>query len=596
MTTPDARPQVDDEDLTNTERKLLTAAGTGKFLTLRAGSIELNEELHDRAAAQLRTDDQTIRAEVLAELLTGKRQAGDRPPRYVMVRGARIIGSLDLMGATLVCPLWFWDCQIDQPVNLNEAVAPSIRMPGCRVPLLAADGLRTAGDLMLDDGFIASDDILLRGARIGGSLSLSGAKIARLTADRITVEQTVLFQGGSASGEVRLTGARIGGQLNFKDASLANPGGIALLAERLAVGDSLFCTEGFTARGEVCLSGARIDGNLDLSGAQMSNPGGIALLADSVTVTQCVFCWDGFTADGQVRMLSAKVGEAFTLERATLSNPCGDALYAVRLTVEGDLLFRSEFTASGGLQLSGARISGVIDMTGVALSRPGGQALDLYGASSAELHLLPREPVEGVVGLTNASVGTFEDEQSTWPATVMLRGFVYDSIQDDRADVRARLHWLTRDPGGYAPEIYDQLASAYRRAGREDAARQVGIAKQRQRRQVLNPAGRLLNWLFYLTVGYGYRTWMAGAWLIALTVLSTWAFTRIHMVPAVTHPSAFNPLGYSLDLLLPIADLGQKNDWQPSGDYLYLAWTLRAVGWTLTTAVIAAMTGILKRD
>jgi hypothetical protein len=81
-----------------------------------------------------------------------------------------------------------------------------------------------------------------------------------------------------------------------------------------------------------------------------------------------------------------------------------------------------------------------------------------------------------------------------------------------------------------------------------------------------------------------------------LTLLSTIAFTRIHMTTAAPHPSAFSPLGYSLDLLLPIADLGQKNDWQPSGGYLYLARLLRALGWVLTTAVVAAVTGALKRD
>jgi hypothetical protein len=345
--------------------------------------------------------------------------------------------------------------------------------------------------------------------------------------------------------------------------------------------------------GEACLSGASIGGNLDLSGARLSNPGGMALLADSVTVAQCVFCRDGFTADGQVRMLSARVGEAFSLEGATLNNPPGDALNATRLEVEGDLYARRGFTARGCVQLSGARIRGLIDLTDAILAHPGGQALDLYAASAAELLLLPRRPPDGTVNLTSTKVTVFADDPSAWPATVLPRGFTYDSLRDDTAGTRARLRWLTSDHGGYAPEVYDQLAGAYRRAGREDAARQVGIAKQ-QRLQVLSPPGRILNWLLYLTVGYGYRTWLAAAWLIALTLLSTWAFARIHMAPTTASPGSFSPLGYSLDLLIPIADLGQKSDWQPSGGYLYLAWLLRAAGWTLTTAVVAAVTGVLK--
>ena len=40
-------------------------------------------------------------------------------------------------------------------------------------------------------------------------------------------------------------------------------------------------------------------------------------------------------------------------------------------------------------------------------------------------------------------------------------------------------------------------------------------------------------------------------------------------------------------MLVPFADLGLKNDWQPSDGYLYLAWLLRGIGWILTTAVVS---------
>lgn len=585
-----------DEAMTAAERRLLTAAVEGRFVVVRPGSIARHEELHDPAEGPLWTDDQTIRAPVLADLLTGARQPGDRPPRFVRVHGARITGTLHLIGATLVCPLWLQDCQIDQPVNFNEATVPSIRMTGCRVPLLVANGLRTTGDLMLDNGFTAREGVELYGARIGGTLCLGKATIAELNASRIAVEQGATFRHASCTGEITLTGARIGGQLDFGNAALDNPGGRALQAERLTVTDNLLFNDGFTAKGEVCLSGAAVSGDLDFSGARLSNPGGTALLADSLAVAQCVFCRDGFRADGQVRMLSAKVGEAFSLEGATLDNPDGDALYAVRLDVEGDLYARRNFAARGCVQLSGARIRGLIDMTGVSLSHPGKQVLDLYAATAAELHLLPDQAPDGTINLTNARVGVFEDAPATWPAFLLLRGFTYDSFHKDTADVPQRLQWLARDPGGYAPEIYDQLASVYRRAGREDDARRVGLAKQRRRRQALNLPGKALGRLLDLTVGYGYRTWKAGAWLAVLTILGTVAFSRIHMVPSAARPSGFSPLGYTLDLLIPVADLGQKNSWHPSGHGLYLAWLLRAVGWILTTAVVAAVTGLLKRD
>jgi hypothetical protein len=43
-----------------------------------------------------------------------------------------------------------------------------------------------------------------------------------------------------------------------------------------------------------------------------------------------------------------------------------------------------------------------------------------------------------------------------------------------------------------------------------EAARRVLITKQWRRRRARNPAGKLWNWLLYLSVGYGYHIWLAG--------------------------------------------------------------------------------------
>ena len=594
--TPDATVHGEDEGLSDPERKLLAAAGTGRFLVLRAGSVELNEELHDPAAGPLWTDDQTIRAEVLADLLTGKRQPGGRPPGYIMLRGARITGSLDLMGVSLACPLWLQDCYIDQPVNLNEAIAPAIRLPGCRVLLLAASQLRTAGDLVLDDKFTAEEEILLQGARIGGSLSLSGAKIASLDGDRLTVEGTMSLRGTSAHGEVRLTGAHIGGQLNLAGARLAVPGGIALAAERLNVTGDMYCTGGFRAEGEVQLSGAHIVGQFVLDRASLANPGGRALHADRLIVDDSLYCGPGFNTEGEISLLGARIGGQLSLDGATLTNTGGRALSAEALSVSEHMFCRNGFRADGEVRLLNTQIGGVLDLSDASLANPGGTALHMELAQAATLIMMPSQCPDGSVILINARVGSFVDSPQTWPTVLALDGFVYDRLGNTAASVEQRLEWLRRSEDGYMPQIYNQLVTVYRRAGREEEARAVAIAKQRRRRTVLNPAARLVNRIADATVGYGYRTWKAAVWLAVLASLSTFAFSRIHMVAGVPHPPVFNPLGYSLDLLLPIADLGQKSDWQASGGYQYLTWVLQGIGWVLTTAVVAAVTGVLKRD
>jgi len=597
MTAPDMTLPPRDGDLTAAERKLLTAAITGILVDLRTGDAARD----DPAQAGTWDTARIVRAEVLTGLLTGDRTPEGGRLRAVKLRGARITGFLDLEATTLVCPLLLWECRIDEPVSLADATAPAIRMGGCRLTSLVASQLLTAGNLTLNAS-IVTGGVRLTGARIGGQLNLDGASLTNLSgwalaADGLTVDGSMFCRSGfTAAGGVNLTGARIGNQLDLAGAALTNPGGRALVADSLTVGQSMFCRGGFTAAGEVRLTGARIGGQLDLAGASLVNPAGAALFADSLTVDGSMFCRDGFTTAGEVRLTGAHVHGQLDLAGASLVNPAGMALFAEGLTADWHMLCRGGFTANGEVNLRGARIGGRLDLTGASLASPGGTALNLDAANVSAFYLLPRQPPGGAVSLTNARVMTFHDDPASWPAVLRLRGFAYDSLENHKVSARSRLGWLTRQQGGYTPQLYDQLATVYRRAGNEQAARKIAVAKQWRRRRGLNP----LSWLWYVTVGYGYRTWLAGVWLAALVALGSWVFSRAypaHMVAIRSQPPAFHPVAYAFDLLLPVIDLGQKSAWQPKGSaLLYWSWALTGAGWVLTTAVVAGLTGILKRE
>jgi hypothetical protein len=167
--------------------------------------------------------------------------------------------------------------------------------------------------------------------------------------------------------------------------------------------------------------------------------------------------------------------------------------------------------------------------------------------------------------------------------------------------VAARLRWLAREEEGYLPQPYEQLAAVYRRAGQDDDARKVAIAKQRRRRKTLISAGKVWNSLLNWTVGYGYQTWKAGLWLLVLVGLGWWIFDRAHPVhllaakPPGQRPS-FHAGLYALDLLLPFTDLGYQSAWTAGGwaRGIHLGWNL--AGWILITAVVAALSGLIKRD
>ena len=308
MSTPAVDPVPSDGELRDAERKLLDAGVGGLLADLRPENADGN----DTAQGASWDSSRQIRAGLLADLLTGILLPGGKHPRTVKLRGARITGSLDLEAATLTCPLWLWDCYLDEPVILDRATAPAIRLYDCHLPGLIAQQLHTTSDLDLA-GVTSTGDVVvtLTGANIGGTLDLSGAKLANvgghaLIADQITVGQSMVCQDGfTADGELRLTGARIGGQLNMTGAKLSNLSGRALTAESLTVEHAMLCKDGFTADGEVSLSGARIGGQLEMTGARLANPGGKALNAEDLTVEHSMFCKDGFTARGEISLTDA---------------------------------------------------------------------------------------------------------------------------------------------------------------------------------------------------------------------------------------------------------------------------------------------------
>jgi hypothetical protein len=220
--------------------------------------------------------------------------------------------------------------------------------------------------------------------------------------------------------------------------------------------------------------GASLGGVLAFSRASLNNPNGEALLAGRLTAGQGMHCRDGFTANGEVNIVNAHIGGVLVFDDARLANPGGFALWANGVIVDRGMSCAKGFTAYGKVSLVGARIAGRLDFRGASFhNRDGlhGLALDLEAAHTSELYLLPKEAPDAAVELTNAHVGSFHDEPATWPSKLLLRGFVYDRLENDSVSVSDRLCWLAKDPSGYLPQLYEQLADVYRKAGREDDAR-----------------------------------------------------------------------------------------------------------------------------
>jgi hypothetical protein len=360
--------------------------------------------------------------------------------------------------------------------------------------------------------------------------------------------------------------------------------------------------------GSVDLRDARIGGDLVLDRAQLHNPGGNAIAAARLTVGGSLR-GVGLRADGELWLGGAQVGGNLLLDGAVLDNPAGRAIGADRLCVGGNLRAGAGFNADGDLLLIHVEVGGQLWFVDATLHSPDRWALHLGGSTAGSVWLCFRTPPVGRVRLSGFRVDTMFDDPRVWPAVLDLVGCTYRLLISRTFDagtgapaglltveVRRRLEWLRRSPDGYVPQPYEQLAEAYHRDGHDAEARRVLLEKQRRRRATQRWPGRLAGYLLDGLVGYGYRTWLAGLWLLGWWAAGTAAFTL--WPPPARNPAEAperNPALYALDLLLPIINLGHDTAWKPTGAAQYVAAVLVIMGWTLTTAVVAGLSRLVNR-
>ncbi|NVI89544.1 hypothetical protein [Actinomadura sp. BRA 177] len=536
------------EDLTPSERRLWKAFPKGEAVDLSTGDPALD----DIGQSDRWGHDRVVRAEVLVALLVGAVDPEPGQVAAVRLAGARITGSLNLGHAEVTVPLALTGCAFDDAPHLYWASMTSVHLMRCRLPGLVASGTRVDGHLWLE------------GSRINGGLWLDGANIT--------------------------------GILNMSGVQLTNPGGDALLADRLSVEANVYCDQGFIANGEVRLPGAHIGGQLIFRGARLYNPSGVALYASRLDVAANVFCDGGFTAEGEIRLRGASVGGYLSFVGANLSAPERTALNADDLTVETDIYCSDGFTAVGAVSFSGARVTGQLSLRDARLRHDNGTALSLQRVQAEELLLRTAEPIRGTADFSYARINLLRDDAASWPERLQLDGLQYETLEPPLT-ARERLDWLRRDTDGYAPQPYERLAQTYRTLGLDADGRSVLLAKARDRRQTQGLPRKIVGWLQDALVGYGYRPFRAASWLIGLLAFGTIVFS-IHQPDVLDdgHKPHFNAFFYTLDLLLPIGSLGQEIEFAPKGVYQWIANFIVAAGLVLGLTVAAGATRALSRE
>jgi hypothetical protein len=482
---------------------------------------------------------------------------------------------------------------------------------------LVLDNANITGDVFLSESFVARGTVRLLDATVGSMYCHGAAIIAfarpAVYASYLSVRGNVYFDGGfEARGEVQMSGAKIGSRLICTGARLNNPDGMALHCDGLSAGD-VYLSHDFRARGAVRFQGANIRGHFSCRDGHFSSPDGVALLLDGSSIHGIVSLCGDFTAKGEVRMIAASITGQVNCDGGQFINPHGDALAIDSTDISDSLSCMGEFQCVGALRLMQTKIDGQAILTGTLAGTNSTYGALLMGGATVgrELFLTPAEAVRGRISLVNCAVGHLRDGDAAWTGEYELRGFAYGTLAGSRDKLprsrwwgsdpaaRARVDWLDSNKPGYEPQIYEQLAQSYARAGHAYRQKLVLIAGLRRRRKNLGPPAKLWSVVEDLLFGFGHRPWRILIPFLALFVFGVFFFgshtSEITPVdPTINYP-AFRPLPYTLDLLVPVINLGQRDSWVASGGVQEVTTVFVVAGWVLSAAVLTLLSSLLRR-
>ncbi|MCL8015007.1 hypothetical protein [Streptomyces sp. AS02] len=599
-----------------------------------------------------------VRGSALRRLLISAPSPRPGCQARLRLRGAHITGESDLAEVTIAGSVRLDRCRFDGAVRLDNAhLGAALELNACTMPGLSLVGARvtlecgitactvtgtvdlrsltvgnrlslndtvvrpTHGEAALDAqsvevgedfwaaGLDCAGTVFLNNARIQDVLALRGTRISGdsgLQAPELTVGGGLFLDSGfSGTGQINFYGASIGGSVRLDDCRLDGPGaGAGTYALNLScaeIGGDIWADHGLGVSGPAVIQDTSVRGSVVLKGARFdisSMPTADAALdASRLRVGGDIDCRDGFVAHGMVNLRDSRVGGSVLFEGAELT-ALGNrpALRGNGVETGGVLNLCDGFTAHGRISLINVTVRSRVCFDDAALDAPVGEsALTFVGSSAATLTLRLREAPAGVVELRHSRIGVLRDTPAAWPSGLVLDGAVYDSLHP-ALPARVRLPWLARDPSGFVPQPYEQLAAAYQRQGQDADARAVLVAKHRSMRRTLSPPARLWSLLQDATVGYGYHPLRAVWLLLCLLTTGTALFSAWPpMAVGDGKVPPFQPTIYTLDLLLPLVDLGQERSYAPTDLAQWAAVALIGMGWLLATTVAAGASRVLRR-
>lgn len=152
--------------------RLLNAVADGVVADYTIG-----ESNNDPEHGECWGDNRKLSASLVREVCLGKHKQAPLEARGINIKGARIVGELDLSWTELRIPLKFEKCYFDSPIKLIQARTKTIEFTGSFMRYgLDGGGLHADGDIHIQN-VVSRGAIEFPGSRVDGRMNFNGANI-----------------------------------------------------------------------------------------------------------------------------------------------------------------------------------------------------------------------------------------------------------------------------------------------------------------------------------------------------------------------------------------------------------------------------------
>jgi hypothetical protein len=400
----------------------------------------------------------------------------------------------------------------------------------------------------------------------------------------MTVGDHVFFNEAIFAGQVSFLFVEAGRNFEAQDARFTNSEQHVSFKEMKVGEDALINRSIF--QGSVDFRDVRINGNLDANETQFQSRK-YPVLFNSIQAKFASFT--GAIFSGPADFSYSEIDFNLDMHKAYFKDPGVTTIFS-EMTI-GKSFFLAETVFDGAVNFEYIDIGNALDLSGCQFNNVEEQTASLSSMNVGGFIFLNNTVFNGPVNLSRTVTKGLVAADTNWPKEengTNVSGLVFEEIdvhgsENNKVDF---ISLLERSP--FERQSYQRLEDYYNRLGYPSFADYVFIkVNQRERREHLTWMHYRWWWNGFLDIFvlYGRDPLRAAGWCLLIVILGYFVFRKKEKMKMLVETEwPYRPFLYSLDLFLPLVDLGYARRWEPTPErraarvyakiHQYLAWIL----------------------